>query len=447
MRKHRDGGGVAAATIDRYGGDAPSTPLRGVPFPRFAGEEIEGMAQLKDLPVEEARERMLAAVSPGPIERIALDRHALGRVLAEPIQAMRDQPPFDASAMDGYAVPPGGTWADGFHLVGESAAGRPYAGAPPQAGEAVRVFTGASVPTGCVVVVQERATRDGEHVRFDGASPSAGAHVRAKGGDFNRDDALLPPGVRLDAWRLALAASAGRGEALVFPQPRVAILSTGEEIVRAGGAAPSDAQIFDSNGPALSTLIAQWGGRPTPLDPVRDSHAAILAAIEGVEADLILTVGGASVGDYDLVKPALGKLGLELLVETIRLRPGKPTWFGTLPDGRRVLGLPGNPASGLVAAELFLRPLLAAWQGVDPAFPLEHARLAEPLEATGPREHWMRARLASEADGSVSAHIFPDQDSSLVSVFAAADALVRRPAGAPAMAAGEVVEVLRLKRL
>ena len=256
-----------------------------------------------------------------------------------------------------------------------------------------------------------------------------------------------PAGLRLDAWRLALAASAGRDKARVFPQPRVAILSTGEEIVRAGSANPTDAQIFDSNGPALSTLIAQWGGRPLSLDPVRDSQAAILAALDSVGAELIVTVGGASVGDYDLVKPALEKLGLELRVETIRLRPGKPTWFGTLPDGRRVLGLPGNPASGLVAAELFLRPLLAAWQGVDPAFPLEHARLAEPLEATGPREHWMRARLASQPDGSVCAHVFPDQDSSLVSVFAAADALVRRPADTPALAAGEVVDVLRLYRL
>ncbi len=405
------------------------------------------MVQLKDLPVEEARARMLAAISPGAPEPIALDRHALGRVLAEPIQAMRDQPPFDASAMDGYAVPLEGAWAEGFRLIGESAAGRPYAGAPPQAGQAVRVFTGASVPAGCAVVVQERATRDSDQVHFEGAPPSAGAHVRPRGGDFRRGEILLPAGVRLDAWRLALAASAGRGQALVFPQPRVAILSTGEEIVRAGGAAPSDAQIFDSNGPALSTLIAQWGGRPVPLDPVRDSQGAILAALDGVATELIVTVGGASVGDYDLVKPALGKLGLGLLVESIRLRPGKPTWFGTLPDGRRVLGLPGNPASGLAAAELFLRPLLAAWQGGDPAFPLEFARLAGPLEATGPREHWMRAQLASLPDGAVSVRVFPDQDSSLVSVFAAADALVRRPVGTPALAAGDVVQMLRLKRL
>ena len=166
-----------------------------------------------------------------------------------------------------------------------------------------------------------------------------------------------------------------------------------------------------------------------------------------MDVELIVTVGGASVGDYDLVKPTLARLGLELHVETIRLRPGKPTWFGVLADGRRVLGLPGNPASGLVAAELFLRPLLMAWQGADPSLPMEHARLAHPLKPTGPREHWMRARLTSRPDGVAEVEAFPDQDSSLVRVFAGADALLRRPAGAPAATAGDVVQVLRLGRL
>ena len=404
-------------------------------------------ATLKDLPVEEARRRMLAAVSPGAPERVALDR-AVGRVLAEPVLAVRDQPPFDASAMDGYATPLNSpSWPGPFGLIGESAAGRPFQGAPVKPDEAVRVFTGAEVPSGCAVVVQERAARQDAEVSFDGASPRAGTHVRLKGGDFQRGQALLPAGVRLDAWRLALAASAGRGEVLVHPTPRVAILSTGEEIVPAGAPTINDAQIFDSNGPALGSLVARWGGRPQRLEPVRDSQAMILAALEGAEAELIITIGGASVGDYDLVKPALSRLGLELDVETVRLRPGKPTWFGVLGDGRRVLGLPGNPASGLVAAELFLRPLLAAWQGADPSFPVEFARLSEGLEATGPREHWMRAKLSAKPDGSVWAHAFPDQDSSLVSVFAAADALLRRPAGSPSLQAGDVVEMLRLGRL
>ena len=400
---------------------------------------------LKDLPVEDARARMLAAVSPGAPERIALDRTALGRVLAEPIAAVRDQPPYDASAMDGYALPPQDPAWPSFQVAGESAAGRPFTDAP-RPGEAVRLFTGAAVPPGCAVVVQERARREGASVRFEGAPPTPGQHVRYRGGDFGAHDTLLPAGVRLDAWRLALAAAAGRSHALAFPQPRVAILSTGEEIVAAGRTI-TDAQIFDSNGPALATLITQWGGLPRPLAPARDTQDAILAAFEGVDVELIVTVGGASVGDYDLVKPALQRLGLELVVETIRLRPGKPTWFGVLADGRRVLGLPGNPASSLVAAELFLRPLLAAWQGGDPTLPLAFARLAHPLGPTGPREHWMRARLTPQPDATMVADVFPDQDSSLVGVFAGADALLRRPADGPALEAGSVVDMLRLDRL
>jgi molybdopterin molybdotransferase len=177
-----------------------------------------------------------------------------------------------------------------------------------------------------------------------------------------------------------------------------------------------------------------------------DSEAKILAAVEGVECELIVTVGGASVGDHDLVKPALRRLGLELAVETVKLRPGKPTWFGRLADGRRVLGLPGNPASAFVCAELFLRPLVAAWQGAHPALPMLHARLETAMGPTGPREHWMRAALTSRPDGTLSARPFSDQDSSLVGVFARADALLRRAADAPAAGEGDVVEVLRLER-
>ena len=401
-----------------------------------------------DLTVEDARARMLASVAAGTLgapERIPLDRHAAGRVLAEPILAVRDQPPFDASAMDGYAVRRGDP-ATNFHVIGESAAGRPFERGL-GAGEAVRIFTGAMVPLGCAVIVQEDAERDGEHVRFVAPSPQGPVHVRVRGGDFGEGEALLAAGTRLDAWRLALAASAGRAEALVARRPCVVILSTGEEIVRPGAGEPSPFQIFDSGGPALSTLVARWGGEPVGLEPARDEVEAISAAVERAGGDMVVTVGGASVGDYDLVKPALARLGLQMQVERIRLRPGRPTWFGVLGDGRRVLGLPGNPASAMVAAELFLRPLLAAWQGAEPVFPLEVARLAQPLPETGPREHWMRARLLSHPDGVLTVQPFPDQDSSLARVFAEADALLRRPAGAPPLELGARVEVLRLARL
>ena len=171
-----------------------------------------------------------------------------------------------------------------------------------------------------------------------------------------------------------------------------------------------------------------------------------MQAVRDEACDLIVTVGGASVGDYDLVKPALRKLGLELAVESVNLRPGKPTWFGKLTDGRRVLGLPGNPASALVCAELFLKPLLLAMQGADPALPLVLAKAGRAFPANGPREHWMRARLTSGPDGFFLAEAFADQDSSLVSVFASADALVRRPGGAPALAEGALIEALVLGR-
>jgi molybdopterin molybdotransferase len=347
--------------------------------------------------------------------------------------------------MDGWAV--GATDAASvFRIVGESAAGRGFDGLVGP-GEAIRVFTGAPVPAGCVVIIQEDAERDGDQVRFTVPVPPARTNVRRRGGDFAQGDVLLEAGLRLDALRLSVAASAGRAAALAAPRPKVAVLSTGEELVRAGEGEPGPYQIFESNGAALAALITSWGGEPARLAPARDDQDAIIAALDGVEADLIVTVGGASVGDYDLVKPALGRLGLEMIVSSIRLRPGKPTWFGRLADGRRVLGLPGNPASALVAAELFLRPLLAAWQGADPALPMQTARLTVPMRDSGPREQWMRAWLACSADGVQIVTPFTDQDSSLVSVFARANALLRRPQGAPAAAAGAVVEVLRLDRL
>ena len=229
------------------------------------------------------------------------------------------------------------------------------------------------------------------------------------------------------------------------PGTKVAILSTGDEIVLPGER-PGPHQIFNSGAPALAVLVARWGGEPVQLHPAEDDKKAIVAAVRQRVCDVIVTVGGASVGDHDLVKPALATLGLNLAFDSIRMRPGKPTSFGTLADGRYVLGLPGNPASALVCAELFLKPLLMALQGADPTLPMTTARLAGPLPANGPREHWMRARLSDEK-GIVTATPFPDQDSSLVSVFAQAGALIRRPPDAPAADARDVVEILRLERL
>ncbi|MGA0605671.1 gephyrin-like molybdotransferase Glp [Phenylobacterium sp. VNQ135] len=395
---------------------------------------------MKLLPVEAARARMLAEVPAAAAETVSVAQ-ACGRVLAEDVAAVRDQPPFHASAMDGYAV----RSADApglLRVVGESAAGRGYDGRL-AAGEAVRIFTGAAVPAGAdAVVIQEDAGRDGERVTVP--EVEAGKHIRRAGGDFQAGQALLAAGAPLDPWRISLAAAAGRAELAVARRPPVALFSTGEEIVEAP-AAPGPFQIYDSGTPALAAMIAGWGGAVSRARPVRDDLEATVEALRKADGELIVTVGGASVGDHDLVRKAGAALGLELRVASVNVRPGKPTFFGRLADGRLMLGLPGNPASAFVCAEMFLRPILAKWQGAPVEPPTIPARLEQDLPPNGSREHWMRAKL-SFAGGGVTVRPFPDQDSSLVTVFAAADALLRRQADAPAASAGEVVEVLPLSR-
>ncbi|HYE47594.1 MAG TPA: gephyrin-like molybdotransferase Glp [Caulobacter sp.] len=394
---------------------------------------------LRNPPVDEARLRMLAGARRLRLSSIPLTV-ADGAVLAQDILARRDQPPFDASAMDGWAVRRADAGENAvLSIVGESAAGRAYE-TPLQPGQAVRIFTGAPVPSGAdLVVIQEEAERDGDTVRLI-RPPPKGHNIRPAGGDFRTGQTLLAAGTRLDPWRLSLAAAAGYAMVPVADRPRVAILATGEELVPPGGT-PGPYQIYESGSAGLAPMITRWGAIPVRLTPTGDDLAAIQAAAKGADADLIVTVGGASVGDYDLVKPALKALGLTLAVETVNVRPGKPTWFGTLADGRRVLGLPGNPASAFVCAELFLKPLILALQGAPAGPALEPSVLVEPLPANGPREHWMRAVLTPDG-----VRALPDQDSSLVTVFAAADALLRRLPDAPAVGVGERVEILRLER-
>jgi len=404
--------------------------------------------QLKNLTVIEARARMLAGAARLGVEEVELAK-AVGRILAAPVVADRDQPPFDASAMDGWAIrradlAPGAR----FTVAGESAAGRAHA-CPVEVGQAVRIFTGAPVPPGAdLVVIQENATREGNTVGFQIDRDPPPGNIRPAGGDFRSGDVLLAAGTRLDAWTLALAAAAGWATLDVASRPRVAILATGDELVPPGHV-PAPDQIFESGSFALAALVQAWGGEAVRLKAQGDDLAAIAAAVRDAQADLIVTVGGASVGDHDLVKPALATLGLALRVETVAVRPGKPTWFGTLGEGpgaRRVLGLPGNPASALVCAELFLRPLLAALSGADPALPTQAGVLAQPLAANGPREHWLRAARSVDAEGRVTVTPFPDQDSSLIGVFSRADCLVTRPAGAAAAGVGDLVQLLPLAR-
>lgn len=389
---------------------------------------------------------MLAAVEPLAGERVALS-DAVGRTLRRAAVATRAQPPFAASSMDGWAIrdadlDPGAR----LTIVGESAAGEAFGGVL-SAGQAVRISTGAPLPAGADrVVPQEAADRDGAWVSMTRARPGDPRFIRPAGLDFAAGETLLKAGVRLDPWSIALAAAAGVAELDVSRAARVRVVTLGDEIVRPG-ASPGSSQIFDAAADALCALIVAWGGEAERTGPVADDRVDLADALASMGEDLLVTVGGASVGDHDLVKPVLRQAGLVLSVEGINVRPGRPTWFGVMPDGRRVLGLPGNPASALVCATLFLEPLLNALHGVpDTGFVWRSARLAIPLPRNGPREHYLRAALRSGPDGVWLAEPFEDQDSSRLVIFAAANGLVRRLPGADAASPGEVVQILALPR-
>lgn len=392
--------------------------------------------------VAAARAAMLSGVARLDDETVTL-AEGLDRVLAVPILASRDQPPFAISEMDGYALAAADT-PGRLKLIGESAAGRGFAGAWEKGGT-VRISTGAAIPDGAdAVVIQEEAKRDGDSVTVPQARP--GQYIRPQAMDFSAGTALLEMGRRLDGVALALAAAAGAAQLPVVRRPRIAILSGGDELAEPG-AAPGPFQIFDSGTHGIAALVRAWGGQPQRLQLQKDDVDAIARAAEqGLkDSDLLVIIGGASVGDHDHARPALLRLGLKLAVEKVQLRPGKPTWFGHTGHGA-VLGLPGNPASALVCAVLFLRPLIETMLGRDPGacVTMRRARLVETLPANGPREHFLRARLSDDGDGQLTVRAFEKQDSSLLSVFASANALIRMMPGAPATEAGAPVDVLPL---
>jgi molybdopterin molybdotransferase len=404
---------------------------------------------MKAVSVIEARRLILKQAQGLQAETISIEA-GLGRVLAKPVLARRDQPPFPASAMDGYAVRRSdlGQGETQLSVIGESAAGRGYSGTI-GLGQCIRIFTGAPVPSDCdQVIVQENVRREGQFA-FLAADLTASRHIRPQGGDFLRGAVLLEAGERLDPWRMSLAASAGAGQLEVVRKPKVAVLSTGDELVEPGQT-PTGDQIFNSGSLALCALLETWGAEPLRLHCAADRVEDITAAVSSLDVDLILTIGGASVGDHDLVKPALAALGLSLHVQSIAVRPGKPTWFGVLADGRRALGLPGNPASALVCAQLFLQPFIRALLGQAAAPDLESALLDSDLPALGtsggPREHWSRADLETR-HGQVWVKPYNDQDSSLVTVFAKARVLMRQDANGLGLKRGDIVEILRLPRL
>jgi molybdopterin molybdotransferase len=402
------------------------------------------------LSVEEALASILAtAREPLAGEEVALE-DARGRTLSHDVAARRTQPPVAVSAMDGYAVRAADIEAapTALRLIGTSAAGRAFAGAVGP-GETVRIFTGAPVPPGAdTILMQENARTDGAAVTALQAEPR-GRHVRAAGLDFSAGEIGLRAGTRLGASELALAAAMNHAVLPVVRKPRVAILATGDELVRPG-IEPGPAQIVASNNFALAAIVEAAGGTVIDLGIAGDSFEALAASIRAARdsrADVLLTLGGASVGDHDLVQSALLRDGLELGFWKVAMRPGKPLMHGHL-GLMRVLGLPGNPVSSIVCGILFVRPLVRALSG-DPeaGLPLqEPATLGRDLPANQGRQDYMRATLDAVPGGFPIARPASTQDSSMLKVLAGARCLIVRPPGAPGAAAGETCSVIRLDR-
>ena len=397
------------------------------------------------LSVAEARARILAAFEPLPAEVVGLER-GLGRVLAEDVAARVTQPPKDVSAMDGYAVRAADV-AEApvtLDIVGDVPAGSSHGGtlAP---GQAVRIFTGAPLPEGAdTIVIQENAERDGDRVVVQQAE-EPGRWVRPAGLDFAHGTVGLAAGRRLTSRDVGLAAAMNRPWLRVRRQPRIGVLATGDEVVLPGEPL-GDNQILSSNGFALSAFVAACGGVPVHLGIApddRDGLAERLQAAGGL--DLLLTSGGASVGEHDLMQEVLQALGAELDFWKIAMRPGKPLMFARLPAGTPVLGLPGNPVSGLVCSTLFVRPALDRMSGhdADPE-PRVPARLGRDLPAGGARQEYMRARVEVDRVGNRVATPFDKQDSSMLSRLAGADGLVVRAPEAPPATTGDAVEVVPL---
>ena len=396
------------------------------------------------LSFDDARDRILAAAAPlSPENRRLAD--ATGYHLASSITARLTKPPFAASAMDGYALASGSA-SDGqaFRIVGRSEAGNGFAGTV-SAGEAVRIFTGAPVPAGTdTVIVQENAEPDGDSVRFT-TKVEADQNIRTAGNDFVEGAPLLETGTALTPAAIALAAAAGHGELSVTRRPTVAILATGDELVPAG-TLPGPDQIVASNGPGLTTLLAPYCAEVTDLGIAGDDmallHARLGAALAS-DADVIVTTGGASVGDKDYVKPVLQELGITLDLWRIAMRPGKPLLFARA-GNKLIFGLPGNPVSSLTTAQVLLIPALKALAGApEPGPNYVTLPLASALRANGPRRHFHRARLENTPEGLRVAPL-EETDSAHLSSFALADALVVHPEKSPALPEGSLVQVVLL---
>jgi len=387
------------------------------------------------LGLEDAQARLLALAPVLPAETVPA-QSALGRVLAEDLFAARTQPAADLSAMDGYALAPGaGPW----RLAGESRAGAPHL-QPLVSGEAVRISTGAIMPAGADrVLLQEDAVCEGDMLAATDLPPP-GRHIRTRGFDFGEGDLLLARGTRVTPARLALALAGGHGHLAVTRRVRVAVMDSGDELA-GDPAACGPYQIPASNAAMIAAMLTPLGCEITRLGPVPDSRAALAAALAGAEgADILVTSGGASVGDHDLIKPALAEWGGKTAFWRVAIKPGKPLLVATRGE-TVVLGLPGNPVSSFVTAFFFALPLVRASMGDGDPLPRPVTlRAGEPLPAVGPRREFLRA----VSDGE-KVRLAGSQDSSALCALAAADCLIDRPAGAPPVPAGAPVPVFRLQ--
>ena len=397
--------------------------------------------------VAQALEQVLAHASPLPPDEVPLDK-ADGSVLAYDLKALRTQPPADVSAMDGYAVRAADVAKAPVRLkvIGEVPAGRPFDGSI-GTGQAARIFTGGFVPDGAdTVVIQEVTARDGDSVELQKPS-SKGRNVRPKGLDFREGEVLLTKGHRLTARDLALAAGMNHPLLPVYRRPKIALFATGDELVPPGRK-PGPGQIVYSNGYSLAALARAEGAEVEDLGVVHDTLEATVTAIRDARelpADILVTTGGASVGEYDLVQQAFAKEGMDLSFWKVAMRPGRPLMHGRLGD-MHVLGLPGNPVSSYVCAFLFLVPLIRRMSGrTDLVQPIEHAVLGCDLAENDERADYLRATLEVRSEGAVATP-FPVQDSSMMAPLAKATCLLVREAHAPAAKVGSPCTVVRLDR-
>ncbi|MBU3030494.1 molybdopterin molybdotransferase MoeA [Paracoccus marinaquae] len=387
--------------------------------------------------VEEALSRVLALAAPPEGETVTLDE-AAGRVLLEPAVARLTQPPFDSSAMDGYALRSDDLGGP-LRIIGESAAGHPWRGeAAP--GTAIRIFTGAAVPAGYDRVIMQEHTSRAQDV-LTVTDPSGGPNIRRRGGDFTAGDTLAP-GRRLSPADIGLLAAMNVPEVTVARRPRVAILAGGDELVRPG-TPPGEGQIISSNDLAIAAQVREAGGIAQILPIARDTETSLHEGFEAARgADLVVTIGGASVGDHDLIGKVAADLGMERAFYKIAMRPGKPLLAGRLGPGA-IIGLPGNPVSAMVCGTLFMQPLIRKMQGLEDVSAPEKARLAVAISPEGGRQHYLRATLQDGPDLPLITP-FPNQDSARLSLMSRADALLIRPAGDSAREPGEIVCFLRL---